>query len=245
MLADDLGNWYGRGLGLSYQYIDTVIRSISLTAPAELSLRHIMRNDKLTDIEQIGIIFTSTYCRIWDKSLAQCGYSHPPVTREMLIKLMGKTLDKIIQVIVPAAADDVNFFQTLDRNEREMMPELGGRLYPGVSETIHELSDHYRLFMISNCSSHGLPNFLRYTGLETYITLSNGDTNLDKAGNIEMMVKRHGLKRPIYVGDTQGDFDACEKACIDFAFASYGFGTVSNPPHTLTKFSDLPDILRS
>lgn len=60
VLADDLGNWYGRGLGLSYQHIDTVIRNISLTAPAELSLRHIMRNDRLTDIEQIGIIFTST-----------------------------------------------------------------------------------------------------------------------------------------------------------------------------------------
>lgn len=210
----------------------------------------------MTDSKYDSIIFdmdgtlwdaVDSYCRIWDKSLAQCGYSQPPVTREMLIKLMGKTLDKIIQVIVPAAADDVNFFQTLDRNEREMMPELGGRLYPGVTETIHELSGHYRLFMISNCSSHGLPNFLRYTGLETYITdtLSNGDTSLDKAGNIEMMVKRHGLKRPIYVGDTQGDFDACEKAGIDFAFASYGFGTVSNPPHTLTKFSDLPDILRS
>lgn len=210
----------------------------------------------MTDSKYDSIIFdmdgtlwdaVDSYCRIWDKSLAQCGYSQPSVTREMLIKLMGKTLDKIIQVIVPAAADDVNFFQTLDRNEREMMPELGGRLYPGVTETIHELSGHYRLFMISNCSSHGLPNFLHYTGLETYITdtLSNGDTNLDKAGNIEMMVKRHGLKRPIYVGDTQGDFDACEKAGIDFAFASYGFGTVSNPPHTLTKFSDLPDILRS
>lgn len=210
----------------------------------------------MTDSKYDSIIFdmdgtlwdaVDSYCRIWDRSLAQCGYTLPPVTRNTLIKLMGKTLDRIIQVIVPAATDDIKFFQTLDSNEREMMPELGGRLYPGVSETIHELSDRYRLFMISNCSSHGLPNFLRYTGLEPYITdtLSNGDTNLDKAGNIELMIKRHGLKRPIYIGDTQGDFDACEKAGIDFAFASYGFGTVSNPPHTLTKFNDLPDILRS
>lgn len=210
----------------------------------------------MTDSKYDSIIFdmdgtlwdaVDSYCLIWDKSLAQCGYSQPPVTREMLIKLMGKTLDKIIQIIVPEAADDPVFFQTLDRNEREMMPELSGRLYPGVTETIHKLSDHYRLFMISNCSSHGLPNFLRYTGLEPYITdtLSNGDTNLDKAGNIELMVKRHGLKRPIYVGDTQGDSDSCAKAGIDFAFASYGFGTVSNPTHTLTKLGDLPDILRS
>lgn len=56
-LADNLGNWYGRGLGLSFQRADTVIRNITLTSPAAITLRHIMRTDLLSDIEQVGMIF--------------------------------------------------------------------------------------------------------------------------------------------------------------------------------------------
>ena len=59
ILADDFGHWLGRGLGLSYQKVDTVIRDLTLSS-ANIGLRHIMRNDKLTDIEQIGIIFKPT-----------------------------------------------------------------------------------------------------------------------------------------------------------------------------------------
>ena len=33
-----------------------------------------------------------------------------------------------------------------------------------------------------------------------------------KDENISLIVKRNGLKKPVYVGDTQGDFEACKKA---------------------------------
>ncbi|MDE6368310.1 MAG: gliding motility lipoprotein GldH [Muribaculaceae bacterium] len=58
-LADAYGNWLGHGLGLSFQRVDTVLRNITLPTPATLSLRHIMRSDRLTDIEQVGLIFIS------------------------------------------------------------------------------------------------------------------------------------------------------------------------------------------
>lgn len=57
VLADDFGNWLGRGAGLSFQRADTVVKNITLTMPSAISLRHIMRVDNLTDIEQIGVIF--------------------------------------------------------------------------------------------------------------------------------------------------------------------------------------------
>lgn len=60
VLADDFGNWYGRGLGLSFQLIDTIARNVELTSPAELSVRHIMRSDCINGIEQIGLIFVPT-----------------------------------------------------------------------------------------------------------------------------------------------------------------------------------------
>ena len=59
LLADAYGNWLGRGLGLSFQRVDTVLRNVTLPVPTSLSLRHIMRADRLTDIEQIGLIFIS------------------------------------------------------------------------------------------------------------------------------------------------------------------------------------------
>lgn len=59
LLADLYGNWQGRGLGLSFQKVDTIVHDVTLSLPATLSLRHIMRSDKLTDVEQIGLIFIS------------------------------------------------------------------------------------------------------------------------------------------------------------------------------------------
>ena len=59
LLADLYGNWQGRGLGLSFQKVDTIVHDITLSLPATFSLRHIMRSDKLTDVEQIGLIFIS------------------------------------------------------------------------------------------------------------------------------------------------------------------------------------------
>ena len=58
VLADDYGNWLGRGAGLSFQRVDTVLRDITITTPATVSVRHIMRVDKLSDIEQLGVILT-------------------------------------------------------------------------------------------------------------------------------------------------------------------------------------------
>lgn len=57
VLADDFGNWLGKGLGLSFQRVDTVLKGLSIATPATFSVRHIMRNDRLTDIEQIGLIY--------------------------------------------------------------------------------------------------------------------------------------------------------------------------------------------
>lgn len=56
ILADDLGNWQGTGLGVDYQLVDTVMRHASLDLGRPLSLRHIMRADTLPALQQAGII---------------------------------------------------------------------------------------------------------------------------------------------------------------------------------------------
>ena len=53
-----------------------------------------------------------------------------------------------------------------------------------------------------------------------------GVTGLNKDENIKLIVNRNNLKYPVYVGDTQGDFLACESSGVPFIFAGYGFGSV-------------------
>lgn len=56
-LADDFGRWFGNGTGVSYQLVDTLPRPYTLVNGRPLQVRHIMRNDTLAEIEQIGVAF--------------------------------------------------------------------------------------------------------------------------------------------------------------------------------------------
>lgn len=54
-LADVFGRWYGRGMGLSFERTDTVVRGLRLTPADTLRVHHNMRLDTLPGIEQLGI----------------------------------------------------------------------------------------------------------------------------------------------------------------------------------------------
>lgn len=56
-LADESGNWLGKGLGLSFQKTDSVLKNVKMEIPAKIGLRHIMRVDRLEGIEQLGLIY--------------------------------------------------------------------------------------------------------------------------------------------------------------------------------------------
>lgn len=186
-----------------------------------------------------------SYCAIWNETLQQCGYTRENVTRTELLDYMGSTLDRIVAAITPEAARDRKFYEILYHNERTMMPRLGGRLYPGVKDLIPVLASRYRLFMVSNCSEDGLPNFLNFTNLKPYFTdtLSHGLTHCGKDANIRRLTQMYRLNSPLYVGDTQSDADACHRTGVPIAWASYGFGHITNPDFTLRQFDDLKEIM--
>ncbi|MCM1355776.1 MAG: gliding motility lipoprotein GldH [Staphylococcus sp.] len=54
-LADIYGRWLGSGFGASYQQDMTVSPSATIDVTRPVSLRHIMRVDTLTGIEQVGV----------------------------------------------------------------------------------------------------------------------------------------------------------------------------------------------
>lgn len=57
-LADEIGHWYGSGIGVGYQKVDTLLRNVAIDMTRPVMLRHIMRVDTLAGIEQLGLIIT-------------------------------------------------------------------------------------------------------------------------------------------------------------------------------------------
>lgn len=56
-LADMYGRWLGRGSGVSFVKVDTLQGLKTLSVDKPVKVRHIMRVDTLSDLEQIGVIF--------------------------------------------------------------------------------------------------------------------------------------------------------------------------------------------
>ncbi len=188
-----------------------------------------------------------SYCKIWEYTLDEFGLGDIKVTREELDRLMGKPVDVLVDTIVTRHVDRTRFLEALDANEDRLMPVLGGRLYPGVKETIRELARDHKLFMVSNCSPKGAVNFMAYSGLTDCFTdsLTYGQTHVGKDVNIATLVSRYGLASPLYVGDTQGDADASHRAGVPIAWAAYGFGHVSDPDYIINEFSNLIKLVKN
>lgn len=56
-LADDFGRWHGRGIGTDFQITDTIARGATFRRPVNIGVRHIMRDEVLPEVEQVGISF--------------------------------------------------------------------------------------------------------------------------------------------------------------------------------------------
>lgn len=187
-----------------------------------------------------------SYCKIWDTTFEQLGIKADPVGRDTLLWFMGSYLEDIMKGLAPGITNTAELLPALERNEKVMMRTLGGRLYPGVYDTISELSRRYKLFMVSNCGEWGLDNFLDFTKLRPFFTawLTHGGTRRPKAANILALKEKYGLRRPVYVGDTQGDADQARKAGVEMIYCDYGFGKVDRPDYTIHSITELPAAIK-
>ena len=180
-----------------------------------------------------------TYAEIWNMAFEREGIEQR-ITRNDLLALIGTPIDDIIRHFVPA--DQVeHLLQVIAGLVVTELPRLGGRLYEGVQEGIATLAQHYQLFMLSNCDELELPIFVRYAGIEPYITdtLAYGNTHLRKADNMRLLAEKYHLQHPVYVGDTDSDCSEAHRAGIPFVWMSYGFGTTDRAQLQFDNFSDM------
>ena len=103
-----------------------------------------------------GILFASGE-PVYEEKLRQVlGIDAERVDRKRLMGTMGQTLEQILTQLVPNLTDKETFLKVLDANETAMMPVLGGKLYPGVLDTLRQLGQKIPLFQTVN---HTLPKF--------------------------------------------------------------------------------------
>ncbi len=186
-----------------------------------------------------------SYVEVWNVTSRELGVDRV-VSRDDLLRYMGKTIDVIYAALMEGVdIDSARYLERLDYNEALLMPRLGGRLYPGVSEGIRELAGRYRLFMVSNCGADGLRNMLRFCGLADCFegTLTHGETGRGKDYNIARVIETFSLGKPLYIGDTQGDSDAAHAAGADMCHARWGFGRCSDAQLAFGSFAEMTAYL--
>lgn len=184
----------------------------------------------------------------WNQVLEKHPTINKTLTGPELEKEFGKPLEEIMQDLFPELSPEerIPLQEQLYLYENLWMETAPCRIYDQMPETIQELSKTHKLFIVSNCQSGYIEAFLKNTGLGKYFTdyTCPGDTGKLKADNIRIIMERNNLSDAVYVGDTQGDADACKKAGIPMIYAAYGFGEVNDYYKKIQCFSELPDMIK-
>lgn len=164
--------------------------------------------------------------------------------KDKLKNIFGKTNDVIANECFPnlSMQERTNVINTCALEEIKILNIYGGKLYDGISETLHDLHKDYKLMIVSNCQEGYIEAFLNYHKLNDCFDdiECNGKTGLDKAGNIKLIMERNQIKKAIYVGDTIIDYDSAKDNNIPFIRTTYGFGTF-DCPYQIDDFKKIKD----
>ena len=179
--------------------------------------------------------------------LREEGLEHLCIDAETLRPLFGKVMTEIADVLF-ASIDPKDRYDLLERcmesENRHLHASECNIGYPKVKETLAELAKKHRLFIVSNSQS-GYPQLcIDKLGLGDYIQghLCFGDTGTSKGQTILKLMRDHNITSAIYVGDTQGDLEACREANVPFIFAGFGLGQPESWDYRVDRFEDLLEL---
>lgn len=190
---------------------------------------------------------TDVVAESWNEAIWEKAGIKANLDGDKLKKLFGKTMDEIGRLMLPTLDDEkrAEVCQACYDYEDAYLEKHSGVFYDGVIDTLNELAKDYNLYVVSNCQVGYIETTLRYANMTDKVKdhLCYGDTGLHKGETIKLLMKKNNIDEAIYVGDTQGDFEACEMANIPIIFASYGFGKVENPAYTINDIKELPSLM--
>ena len=182
----------------------------------------------------------------WNQAIKEQTDMDRTLTAEQLKREFGKALEEIIDDLFPELAqiEQESLADHLYKYENKWVETAPCIVYDQMAETVRELSKKYKLFIVSNCQSGYIEAFLKNTGLGQYFAdyTCPGDTGKLKGENIRIIMERNGIKEAVYVGDTQGDANACKEAGIPMIFAAYGFGQVEEEHVAIQSLGELLEL---
>ena len=179
----------------------------------------------------------------WNAAISQFDFVDKKLTADDIRNVAGTPHDEIYEMLFPELSQEQRqeLQKVSDQLQAEKLKEQGGELYPQLKETLEQLQEKYKLFIVSNCQVGYIDNFLEFHKLQHFFTdhACYGDKNRPKGENIKDVMARNNLKAAVYVGDTKGDYDASQVAEVPFVFAKYGFGEVTADVQSIDAFADL------
>ncbi|MBQ8947548.1 MAG: HAD family hydrolase [Lachnospiraceae bacterium] len=178
------------------------------------------------------------------------------VTGSALRREFGKPMDEIIKDLYPDHFETMcdEILAAVRIREKAAVERCTTALaYPGVTDTMKELSRDHRLYIVSNCQEGYIPLVTKTLGITDCITdfESFGKTGLLKADNIRLVCERNGFtpEEGYYIGDTTGDYNSSTEAGMPFIYARYGFGPDLPVPDfkgpVIERFADLIAFTRN
>lgn len=171
-----------------------------------------------------------SYVISWNKGLIKTGYQKQ-VTRNDILGLMGKEARVMLDTILPDAGETAQdrLFEAVINAYQELLPMMSPIIYDGVVQGLEQLAQKYRLFLLSNCEEGGLVNFMRHTRT-THLFLDYMEHGMNlkpKHHNLRLLMAKHRLESPHYIGDTDSDSNQSALAGVPFVMVTYGFGTTN------------------
>lgn len=174
---------------------------------------------------------------------------HLSVNEGDVRRLCGRTMDVFGDELFPQIPDEKvrrKLGEECCAYEVEYLKHSGGRIYPGVQETLERLREKYSLYIVSNCQVGYIEDFLTWSHTEDLFedTEDYGTTLKAKDENIRMVIARNKIDQAVYVGDTVMDYKSAAKAGVPFIHCRFGFGRVEGVPGVDT-FFQLPEVIAS
>lgn len=185
-----------------------------------------------------------TYAVAWTKGMERIGHDRE-ISREDILGLMGKEANVMLNALIPDASDEEHdrLFTEVINAYQELVPTMTPKIFDGVLEGLKLLSEKYPLFLLSNCEEGGLVNFMNHTRTRHLIKdyMEHGMNLQPKYFNLQLLVDRHRLNAPVYVGDTNSDSKEAALAGVPFVYVTYGFGNTGDYALKFNSFTELTD----
>jgi phosphoglycolate phosphatase len=131
-------------------------------------------------------------------------------------------------------------YRIVENEQYKVILRDGGILFDGIIDGIKKLSEHYKLFIVSNCPKDTIKCFLTWSKMEEFFTdhIAHGENYKRKTENIKLLKEKHYIKKGIYVGDTDSDSKSASEVELPFVFMSYGFGNTTKYSLKFDQFSE-------